>query len=90
MPIHLVKFTIYSMINGGCCLHLASFPTVVSRVTYPKFLGLPSPSGRPNPSAALTVPKVVSRLERSSAVIAGVRPEIMRRLLIGSSMVVVS
>jgi hypothetical protein len=40
---------------------------------------------RPKPSAALTVPKVVSRLEISSAVIDGVRPEIMSLLVMGVS-----
>lgn len=40
---------------------------------------------RPKPSVALTVPKVVSRLEISSAVIDVVRPEMMSLLVIGVS-----
>ena len=40
---------------------------------------------RPKPSVALTVPKVVSRLEISSGVIDVVRPEMMSLLVIGVS-----
>jgi len=68
-------------------LHLANFPAVVSSVTYPNFLVSPTPFGRPNPSAAFTVPKDVNRLEISSAVIEDVRPEIISLLVTGVSMV---
>jgi hypothetical protein len=71
--------------GGKGLVHLASFAFVVSIVTYPNFLGCPSPSSLPNPSRDLILPNEPSFCDRSAGVIAGVRPETCRRLTITSS-----
>ena len=62
--------------RDGESIHFPSLDGVVSRVTNAYFLGRPSASSSPNPSAALTDPKDPSRRVMSSFVIAGIRPDI--------------
>ena len=65
--------------------HFPSWDGVVSRVTYPNFLGRPRPSTSPNPSMAFTEPNELSLRFISSTVIAGVSPEMITLFMIVSS-----
>jgi hypothetical protein len=69
--------------------HLASSFGPISIVTYANFFGSPSASRAPNPSMALTVPNVAKRRSRSVGVMEGVNPDMCRRFVSSSSVIVV-